>query len=67
MEEDGRSLRAFPLGRLVATPGALAPLDEARQTALDFLRRHASGDWGDLDQNDQKENELSLINGFRLL
>jgi hypothetical protein len=68
MEQDGRSVPAvFRLGRIVATPGALAALHEADQTAIDFIRRHSAGDWGDLDEHDQKENELSLVNGFRLL
>jgi len=33
----------------------------------DSLKRHASGDWGDLCQEDIKENELSLKEDFRLL
>ena len=57
----------FPLGQIVATPGALAALDKAGQTPLDFLARHVRGDWGDVDDNDRKENELSLRRGFRLL
>jgi hypothetical protein len=31
------------------------------------LSRHANGDWGDVDETDRKENELSLEKGFRLL
>ncbi len=30
------------------------------------LARHAEGDWGDLCEEDKKENELSLREGFRL-
>jgi len=68
MEPHGRSASArFPLGRIVATPGILAALDEAGQTPLEFLARHARGDWGDLDEHDRQENELSLVGGFRLL
>lgn len=57
----------FPLGQIVATPGALAALGKAGQTPLDFLSRHVCGDWGELDEHDRKENELSLKRGFRLL
>lgn len=57
----------FPLGQIVATPGALAALGKAGQTPLDFLSRHVCGDWGELDESDRKENELSLKRGFRLL
>ena len=57
----------FPLGQIVATPGALAALEKAGQTPLDFLSRHVRGDWGELDEDDRKENELSLTRGFRLL
>jgi hypothetical protein len=57
----------FSLGHLVATPGALASLAKAGQTPLDFLSRHVCGDWGDIDQEDRKENELGLKRGFRLL
>jgi len=57
----------FNLGQLVATPGALAALAKAGQTPLDFLSRHVCGDWGDIDKDDGKENELGLKRGFRLL
>jgi hypothetical protein len=57
----------FPLGKIVATPGALAALAESGEPALAILLRHAAGDWGDLDAEDRRENELSLLHGFRLL
>ena len=57
----------FPLGRLVATHGALAALCDAGQSPVEFLRRHQSGDWGELDAADRAENEYSLLHGFRLL
>jgi hypothetical protein len=57
----------FPLGKVVATPGALAALEPANQTPSEFLRRHLSGDWGALDAHDIAENEYSLAHGFRLL
>jgi hypothetical protein len=57
----------FQLGRIVATPGALAALERANQSAALFLARHASGDWGELDREDVAENGYSLAHGFRLL
>ena len=57
----------FALGQTVITPGAEEALELAGQTAIEFLRRHMSGDWGELSDDDIKENELSLEQGFRLL
>jgi hypothetical protein len=57
----------FPLGQIVATPGALAALGRANQPPTEFLRRHLSGDWGALDTHDIAENQYSLAHGFRLL
>jgi hypothetical protein len=57
----------FPLGQIVATPGALAALEKAGQGPQEFLARHASGEWGDLCEEDRKENQFSLKHGFRLL
>jgi hypothetical protein len=31
------------------------------------LNRHIAGDWGDVDEHDRRENELSLQHGWRLL
>jgi hypothetical protein len=57
----------FPLGRIVATPGALAALEEAGESPGIFLKRHVTGDWGEVDQPDKQENEFSVAHGFRLL
>ena len=51
----------------MATPGALKALEEAQQSPAGLLVRHSLGDWGDLDEEDKRENELSLEKGFRLL
>ena len=58
---------AFELGQIVATLGALAALKKAGQQPAEFLTRHVSREWGDLDDEDRKENEYSLEHGFRLL
>lgn len=57
----------FPLGRVVATPGALEALAEAGINPAALLDRHVVGDWGELCEEDRKENEFSLNRGFRLL
>jgi hypothetical protein len=57
----------FPFGEVVATQGAAAALQQAGEHPLTYLRRHAHGDWGELDADDSAENEFSLVNGFRLL
>jgi hypothetical protein len=57
----------FDLGRIVATPGALEALERSGETPVTFLHRHLGGDWGDLDEQDRAENELSVREGFRLL
>ena len=57
----------FPLGRVLATPGALEALEKAKQQPQEFLDRHTSGDWGEVDSHDAAESELSLQRGFRLL
>jgi len=57
----------FPLGQLVATPGALDALKAAGQRPEEFLNRHIVGDWGDVPPEDAQENELSVRQGFRIL
>lgn len=57
----------FPLGQLVATPGALAAFERSGDNPACFIRRHVLGDWGELCADDVSENEFSLQNGLRLL
>ena len=54
-----------PLGRTVATPAALAALSQADIVAA--LRRHAAGDWGEVDADDRAANDDALKFGGRLL
>ncbi len=56
----------FPLGQIVATPGALRVMEEHGINAGELLRRHASGDWGDLCEEDRAENDLALRDGHRI-
>lgn len=57
----------FRLGHLVAAPGALAALRHAESHPIALLVRHMRGDWGELDDEDCVQNEMSLIMGMRLL
>jgi hypothetical protein len=57
----------FALGQVLATHGALAALVAAGRTPSEFLTRHQAGDWGDLTAEDAQENELALLDDYRLL
>jgi hypothetical protein len=65
--EANESKPIFGLGQIVGTPGALDALIEAKQEPVELLLRHVTGDWGDLEDEDKKENELSFKEGFRIL
>jgi len=55
----------FELGRIVAAPGALEVL--APEEPLVLLRRHQSGDWGEVDAHDRRANNRALKDGTRVL
>ncbi len=57
----------FPLGNVYLTIGAREALEESNQTANAFLSRHQCGDYGDICEDDKRENELSVKEGFRIL
>ena len=63
--------RRFPLGQIVATPGALEALgsgeSERSANLYALLARHVSGDWGDLTEEDRRENDLSIERRLRIL
>ena len=57
------SKKLFDLGRIVATPGALA-------LGVDFspyIGMHQRGYWGDVCQNDWQANDQSVKEGSRIL
>jgi hypothetical protein len=64
-DQQPEPIAKFRLGRIVATPNALSRL--SNEDILLALKRHQAGDWGDVDDHDHQENELSLKEGFRLL
>ena len=53
----------FPLGQILATPGAL----DLCVNFYPYLRRHQCADWGDLGDEDKAENDFSVENGLRVL
>jgi len=57
---------SFSLGQIVATPAALEALAQNGAAPLDFITRHASGDWGDVCPEDKRANEEALVSGARL-
>ena len=57
----------FPLGSIVATPGALALLDRAGKSGLEYLLRHVTGDFGLMDEEDVKANREAIRNGLRVM
>jgi hypothetical protein len=57
----------LPLGRIVATPGALKLLMDARAHPFEYLTRHSTGDWGELCAFDRHQNEIALREGLRVL
>jgi hypothetical protein len=54
----------FPLGQLAITHGALEKLS-AKEIQL-ALNRHATGDWGELPEEDVRENQRALAHGSQL-
>ncbi len=61
-----RKTHLFPLGKVVATPGALDALEEAGQSPIEFLQRHQMGDWSEMVKEDRKENQKAVKRGLRV-
>jgi hypothetical protein len=57
----------FEMGRLVATPEALAFCDEHLIAMIGLVRRHLRYDWGNLSDDDKKANDEALRDGSRIL
>ena len=57
----------FPLGQLVATPGAIEALRAAGLDPLDLLGRHSHGDWGEVGADARRANDRAVREGARLL
>ena len=57
----------FALGQIVATLGALQLMRAQGIDGLVLLRRHMTGDWGNLSEDDKKENDYSVSRNLRIL
>ena len=57
----------FPLGHVVATPGALEAVRANGIDVLGLVHRHASGDWGVVCAGDAQANNHALAHGARVL
>lgn len=57
----------FPIGKVVATPGAVELLKQHELSPFDFIVRHWQGDWGDLGPEDVKANQYALRHRTRIL
>ena len=61
-------MTTVPPGRVLATPGALAAFARTPTVGVwDYLRRHLTGDWGDVDREDWAANDRALRERTRLL
>jgi len=56
----------FPLGHVVATPGAIEVMTRLQIGPARLLDRHVSGDWGDIHPEDRGLNEEALRSGERI-
>ncbi len=56
----------FSLGSCYITPGIQALLEEFQFNINTLIASHHSGDWGDLCQDDKKENDFALKNNLRI-
>ena len=57
----------LPLGKLLATSGALSVLEKNRVHLFDLVKRHQAGDWGDLSPDDWTANDQAVQHGGRIL
>lgn len=56
----------FSLGQLVATRAAIETLNKSNQTPIDFIKRHAVGDWGECCPEDAEANNEAIWNEERI-
>lgn len=59
--------KRFRAGQIVMTRGSQDAFVEANQSPLEVLKRHLSGDWGNVPPEDARENERSVGEGYRIL
>ena len=57
----------FALGKIIATRAVFEHLEASNIDASRYLKRHACGDWGDIQTEDKAENEFAVTRRLRLL
>ncbi|QUN27210.1 hypothetical protein KB879_24455 [Cupriavidus sp. KK10] len=57
----------LPLGRLLATPGAVDALLATEVSIYLLLNRHARGAWGDVSAENRLQNSLAVLAHHRVL
>lgn len=57
----------FKLGKVVATPGAVAALAAANVSAWTLVSRHLAADFGDISPDDFQLNTDAMKDGGRIL
>lgn len=57
----------FPLGQIVATPAVADHFSAHCVSPMNYLSRHACGDWGDVPPEDAAANQASIERGTRIL
>ena len=57
----------FPLGQLLATPGALKAMEESGQSPAFFLEKHVQRRLGRGLRRGQAANDQALVDGSRIL
>lgn len=67
MQKNGDFVARFALGATLVTRGVNALILAEKLSPSDLLRRHQSGDWGDVGRADRESNEFALRDGGRLL
>jgi hypothetical protein len=59
--------RKFKLGQVVVTAGAIDAFLRNRTDHRPFVKRHQSGDWGDIAADDVRENVCALVQGLQIM
>jgi len=57
----------FPFGEIYLIIGAREALEKSNQTPNEFFAKHQSVNWGLVCEDDRRENELSVKEGYRIL
>ncbi len=68
-EEEEQFDRLFFLGEIAVTDEAdrILFLEKPKEDLIDLLKRHVSGDWGEVNQEDKDRNDKAVEDGSRIL